>query len=75
MSSSATATLGTWRPPSRSASEITLLALVDSTGLMEAGILDAHGNFLTAAALRPYIGTLQSMLAMVDALPVSDASG
>lgn len=53
--------------------EVTLMALVDSTGLVDAGVLDAQGNYLTATVLRPYIATLQGMLGKLDAL--TDASG
>jgi hypothetical protein len=49
--------------------EITLLALVDRGGLVDAGILDAQGNFMTTTVLRRYVATLQAMVAMIDALP------
>lgn len=51
--------------------EITLLALVNSTGLVDAGVLDAQGNYMTTTALRRYVTTLQGMLTMLDALPGS----
>jgi hypothetical protein len=55
-------------PASIGDQEITLLALVDATGLVDAGVLDAQGNYMATAALRHYVAALQGMLAQIDAL-------
>jgi hypothetical protein len=55
--------------------EITLMALVDATGLVDAGILDGQANYMGVADLRRYIATLQGMLARIDALAGDSASG
>ena len=54
--------------------EITLLALIDSTGLVEAGALDLHGTYLTADDLRQYVMTLQDIVAKIDALASGDGT-